>query len=104
MSRLEVGLVGLPNSGKSSVFRALTGQAAVIAAHMFSTLESQTGEAAVRDPRLGPLAELSESARIVPATLQVVDIAGLVHGASHGEGLGNQFLGAIRTKIGRAHV
>jgi hypothetical protein len=71
---------------------------------MFSTLESQTGEAPVRDPRLPPLARLSASARIVPATLQVVDIAGLVRGASHGEGLGNQFLGSIRTTDAVLHV
>ena len=104
MSRLEAGLVGLPNSGKSSVFMALTGDPAVVAPHLFSTVESQTGEAPVRDPRLPELARISASARIVPATLQVVDIAGLVRGASHGEGLGNQFLGAIRTTDAVLHV
>ena len=104
MAGLEVGLVGLPNSGKSTVFNALTGGGAAVAPHMFSTLESTTGVADVRDPRLRPLAELSASARIVPATLQVVDIAGLVRGASHGEGLGNQFLGAIRTTDAVLHV
>jgi GTP-binding protein YchF len=104
MSRLEAGLVGLPNSGKSSVFVALTGDPAVVAPHMFSTLESQAGEAPVRDPRLPRLARLSDSARTVPATLQVVDIAGLVRGASQGEGLGNQFLGAIRTTDAVLHV
>jgi ribosome-binding ATPase len=104
MASVEVGLVGLPNSGKSTVFNALTGARAAVAPHMFSTLESQTGLADVRDPRLAPLAELSHSARIVPATLQVVDIAGLVRGASHGEGLGNQFLGAIRTTDAVLHV
>ena len=104
MSRLEVGLVGLPNSGKSTVFSALTGDRAVIAPHMFSTLESQTGAADVRDPRLAELARISESARIVPATLQVVDIAGLVRGAAQGEGLGNQFLGSIRTTDAVLHV
>jgi hypothetical protein len=94
---LETGLVGLPNCGKSSVFNALTGGGAIVAPHMFSTVESTSGVADVRDPRLRPLAELSNSARTVAATLRVVDIAGLVSGASHGEGLGNRFLGEIRT-------
>jgi GTP-binding protein YchF len=71
---------------------------------MFSTVESTTGVADVRDPRLRPLAELSASDRTVHATLQVVDIAGLVRGASHGEGLGNQFLGSIRTTDAVLHV
>jgi hypothetical protein len=104
VASLEVGLVGLPNSGKSTLFNALTGGGAAVAPHMFSTLESMTGIAEVRDPRLAPLAELSASARIVPATLQVVDIAGLVRGASRGEGLGNQFLGSIRSTHAVLHV
>jgi ribosome-binding ATPase len=104
VASVEVGLVGLPNCGKSSVFNALTGGGAQVAPHMFSTVESSTGVADVRDPRLRPLAELSGSARTVHATLQVVDIAGLVRGASHGEGLGNQFLGAIRTTDAVLHV
>jgi ribosome-binding ATPase len=104
MSSLEAGLVGLPNSGKSTVFNALTGAGAAVAPHMFSTVETNHAEAQVRDPRLGDLARLSSSARIVPATLRVVDIAGLVRGASHGEGLGNQFLGQIRTTDAVIHV
>ncbi len=104
MAGLEVGLVGLPNCGKSSVFNALTGSDAVVAPHMFSTTESQTGIADVRDPRLAELARISSSVRVVPATLQVVDIAGLVRGASTGEGLGNQFLGNIRSTDAVLHV
>jgi ribosome-binding ATPase len=104
MSSLEVGLVGLPNCGKSTVFNALTGAGAVVAPHMFSTVESNHGTADVRDGRLELLARLSQSAKVVPATLRVVDIAGLVRGASHGEGLGNAFLGAIRTTDAVLHV
>ena len=104
MAGLEVGLVGLPNSGKSTVFNALTGGGATVAPHMFSTTESMTALADVRDPRLAQLAQLSESVKIVPAQLQVVDIAALVKGASTGEGLGNQFLGSIRTTDAVLHV
>jgi ribosome-binding ATPase len=104
MAGLEVGLVGLPNSGKSTVFNALTGGGAIVAPHMFSTTESMTGLADVRDPRLAQLSRLSESEKIVPAQLQVVDIAALVKGASTGEGLGNQFLGSIRTTDAVLHV
>ena len=104
MSSLEAGLVGLPNSGKTTVFNALTGAGATVAPHMFSTVETNSAEAEVRDPRLADLARLSESTRIVPATLRVVDIAGLVRGASRGEGLGNQFLGQIRTTDAVIHV
>ena len=104
MSSLEAGLVGLPNSGKSTVFNALTGAGAAVAPHMFSTVETNHAEADVRDPRLADLARLSASAKVVPATLRVVDIAGLVRGASHGEGLGNQFLGQIRSTDAVLHV
>ncbi|HYX87203.1 MAG TPA: redox-regulated ATPase YchF [Gaiellales bacterium] len=104
MASVEVGLVGLPNCGKSTVFNALTGGGAAVAPHMFSTVESNHGIAEVRDVRLHDLARLSSSAKVVPATLQVVDIAGLVRGASHGEGLGNQFLGHIRTTDAVLHV
>lgn len=104
MSSLEVGLVGLPNSGKSTVFNALTGAGAAVAPHMFSTVETNSAEAEVRDPRLADLARLSDSAKVVAATLRVVDIAGLVRGASHGEGLGNQFLGQIRSTDAVIHV
>jgi GTP-binding protein YchF len=104
MAGVEVGLVGLPNSGKSTLFNALTGGGAVVAPHMFSTTETVTGIADVRDPRLEALDAISASGKIVPATLQVVDVAGLVRGASHGEGLGNQFLGNIRTTDAVVHV
>jgi GTP-binding protein YchF len=104
MAGVEVGLVGLPNCGKSTLFNALTGGGAVVAPHMFSTTETVNGVADVRDARLEALDRISASGKIVPATLQVVDIAGLVRGASHGEGLGNQFLGSIRTTDAVVHV
>ena len=106
MAGVEVGLVGLPNSGKSTLFNALAGGGAVVAPHMFSTVETVHGVADVRDPRLEALDAVSSSRsqKIVPATLQVVDIAGLVSGASHGEGLGNQFLGNIRNTDAVVHV
>ncbi|WGF89978.1 redox-regulated ATPase YchF [Marinivivus vitaminiproducens] len=91
------GIVGLPNVGKSTLFNALTSTAAAAAANYpFCTIEPNTGRVPVPDPRLDVIARLGKSARIVPTQLEVVDIAGLVRGASKGEGLGNQFLGAIR--------
>ncbi len=106
MAGVEVGLVGLPNSGKSTLFNALAGGGAVVAPHMFSTVETVQGLADVRDPRLEALDAVSssQSGKLVPATLQVLDIAGLVRGASHGEGLGNQFLGSIRNTDAVVHV
>jgi GTP-binding protein YchF len=106
MAGVEVGLVGLPNSGKSTLFNALAGGGAVVAPHMFSTVETVQGIADVRDPRLEALDAVSssQSGKLVPATLQVLDIAGLVRGASHGEGLGNQFLGSIRNTDAVVHV
>ena len=92
----RLGLVGLPNSGKSALFNALTGGSAVVAAHPFSTTETQMGVAQVADHRLLALAEMSKSRKVVPATVELVDIAGLVAGSSAGEGLGNRFLGGIR--------
>ncbi|MFN2607484.1 MAG: redox-regulated ATPase YchF [Acidimicrobiales bacterium] len=92
----RLGLVGLPNSGKSALFNALTGGSAVVAAHPFSTTETQVGIAAVPDSRLTALAGMSRSKKVVPATAELVDIAGLVAGSSSGEGLGNRFLGGIR--------
>ena len=92
----RLGLVGLPNSGKSALFNALTGGSAVVAAHPFSTTETQIGVAQVADHRLLALAEMSKSRKVVPATVELVDIAGLVAGSSAGEGLGNRFLGGIR--------
>jgi ribosome-binding ATPase len=99
------GIVGLPNVGKSTLFNALTRTAAAQAANYpFCTIEPNTGEVAVPDPRLGKLAELGKSAEIVPTRLTFVDIAGLVRGASKGEGLGNQFLANIREVEAIAHV
>ncbi len=92
----HLGLVGLPNSGKSSLFNALTGGAAVVAAHPFSTTETTVGVAQVPDGRLAALTEMSRSRRVVPAGVEFVDIAGLVAGSSTGEGLGNRFLAGIR--------
>ena len=92
----RLGIVGLPNSGKSSLFNALTGGSAAVAAHPFSTTESTVGVAQVPDTRLDRLAAMSASRKVVHATVEFVDIAGLVAGASGGEGLGNRFLGGIR--------
>jgi GTP-binding protein YchF len=90
------GLVGLPNSGKSSLFNALTGGNAVVASHPFSTTETSVGIAQVYDERLLKLAEMSHSRKVVAATIEFADQAGLVAGASGGEGLGNKFLAGIR--------
>jgi GTP-binding protein YchF len=104
MASLEAGIVGLPNCGKSTLFNALTGAGAQAEAFMFSTKDVNQGVADVSDPRLQELARVESSAKIVPATLRVVDIAGLVRGASQGEGLGNQFLGHLRTVDAVVHV
>jgi ribosome-binding ATPase len=92
----RLGLVGLPNAGKSSLFNALTGANAVVASHPFSTTETTVGIAQVFDERLWKLAEMSESRKVVPAGVEFVDIAALAKGASTGEGLGNRFLGSLR--------
>jgi GTP-binding protein YchF len=93
---LTIGIVGLPNAGKSTLFNALTKNEVLAANYPFATIEPNVGVVGVPDPRLDTLAEMFESARVVPATVQFVDIAGIVRGASEGEGLGNKFLSHIR--------
>ena len=101
----KCGIVGLPNVGKSTLFNALTEtQAAQAANYPFCTIEPNIGNVAVPDPRLDKLAAIAGSAKIIPTQLAFVDIAGLVRGASKGEGLGNQFLGNIREVDAIVHV
>src|SRR5579863_8805379 len=92
----RLGLVGLPNSGKSSLFNALTGGQAPVAPHPFTTIETSVAVAPLPDNRLDALAKMSASRKVVRASVEVVDIAGLVPGSSTGEGLGNRFLAGIR--------
>ena len=96
MASEKLGIVGLPNAGKSSLFNALTGGSALVAPHPFSTTDTSVGVAQVPDHRLEALAEMSRSRKVVHATVELVDIAGLVEGSSSGEGLGNRFLAGIR--------
>ena len=101
---LRLGIVGLPNVGKSTLFNALTSAKALVANYPFATIEPNTGVVEVPDARLGRIAEFVKPERVVPATVEFVDIAGLVKGASQGEGLGNQFLANIREVDAIVHV
>jgi ribosome-binding ATPase len=101
---LSTGIVGLPNVGKSTIFNALTSAGALAANYPFATIEPNTGVVAVPDPRLAQIEEFVKTEKIIPASIEVVDIAGLVKGASQGQGLGNQFLGHIRMVDAILHV
>ena len=101
---LEIGIVGLPNVGKSTLFNILTDGNALAANYPFATIEPNSGTVAVPDGRLQKLADLYKTNKIIPASITFTDIAGLVAGASKGEGLGNQFLGHIRSTALIVHV
>ncbi len=101
---LQAGIVGLPNVGKSTLFNALTNAGAESANYPFCTIEPNTGIVPVPDPRLQVLNDIIQTQKVIPAAVEIVDIAGLVKGASKGEGLGNQFLGTIRTVDAILHV
>src|SRR5665647_1511026 len=101
---LQCGIVGLPNVGKSTLFNCLSNAKAQAANFPFCTIEPNVGVITVPDDRLNKLAELAHPDRIVPSTVEIVDIAGLVKGASKGEGLGNKFLGNIRNTDAIIHV
>ncbi len=93
---LQIGIVGLPNVGKSTLFNALTSAGAAVASYPFTTIDPNVGVVEVPDPRLLTVAAIVQPDEVKPATIEFVDIAGLVQGAHKGEGLGNQFLGHIR--------
>jgi ribosome-binding ATPase len=101
---LTLGIVGLPNAGKSTLFNALTRNSVLAANYPFATIEPNVGVVGLPDPRLQELAKLFGSARVMPAAVQFVDIAGIVRGASEGEGLGNQFLAHIREAVAICQV
>src|SRR5215469_7825071 len=101
---LSVGIVGLPNVGKSTLFNALGSAKAEAANYPFCTIEPNVGVVTVPDPRLDEISRLVKAQRTVPATTQIVDIAGIVKGASKGEGLGNKFLSHIREVDAIVHV
>src|SRR5215813_1424424 len=96
MSALKVGIVGLPNVGKSTLFNALTKACVPAENYPFCTIDPSVGVVGVPDERLSKLGHLSQSEKVIPAAIEFVDIAGLVKGAAEGEGLGNQFLSNIR--------
>ena len=101
---MKAGIVGLPNVGKSTLFNALTAAGAASANYPFCTIEPNVGIVSVPDPRLNRIQALIPTQKVIPAVLEIVDIAGLVRGASQGEGLGNQFLGHIRNVDAILHV
>ena len=100
----KCGIVGLPNVGKSTIFNAITSAGAESANYPFCTIEPNVGIVTVLDKRLDALADIVKPQRVLPTTMEFVDIAGLVKGASRGEGLGNQFLGHIRQVDAIAHI
>lgn len=104
MSKLSIGIVGLPNVGKSTLFQALTKKEVEVANYPFTTIDPNVGVVQVPDKRLEKLAKLLHSAKTIPTVVEFVDIAGLVRGANKGEGLGNQFLARIREVDAICHV
>src|SRR3972149_11298066 len=101
---LSCGTVGLPNAGKSTIFNALTSAQAHVANYPFTTIDPNVGIVNVPDERLNKLGEIIKPEKIIPATIKIIDIAGLVKGASKGEGLGNRFLAHIREVDAVIHV